>query len=314
MTIWPKHTQSINGLSIDTIAPIIISASRSTDIPAFYAQSFINQLKNGFLFWTNPFNGIKIPVSLKQVKLIVFWSKNPSPLIPFLKIIDEMNIDYYFNYTLNDYEIEGFEKKLPALDKRIDTFIELSEKIIKEKVIWRFDPVVLIKNQNQSIMIDKIVAVAEKLHPFTNKLVFSFVDFHYKKVQQKFKKSGIEIQELNTNDKLLFASELSSKLKGFNLEISTCAEALDLSEFGINHNKCIDDELITNIFSNNKTLMDFIESLKANNNLKDKGQRENCGCIPSKDIGKYNTCHYNCTYCYALQSQNPLETIKNIFD
>ena len=314
MSIWPKHTQLINGLSMESIAPIIISASRSTDIPAFYAQSFVDQLIHGFLFWTNPFNGIKIPVSLKQVKLIVFWSKNPSPLIPFLKKIDEMNIDYYFNYTLNDYEIEGFEKKLPTLDKRIDTFIELSEKIGKEKVIWRFDPVVLLKNQNQDIIIDKIVSVAEKLNLFTNKLVFSFVDCHYKKVQQKIKKSGIEIQDLNVNDKLLFVSELNRRMKAYKLEISTCAEALDLKEYGINHNKCIDDELIMSIFSNNRPLMDFIQLLKANNSLKDKGQRENCGCIPSKDIGKYNTCQYNCTYCYALQSQNPLGIIKNIFD
>ncbi len=314
MTIWPKDDLLINGQIIEAIAPIIISASRSTDIPAFYTKYFIDQLKKGFLIWTNPFNGIKIPISLKQVKLIVFWSKNPAPLIPYLHKIDEIGIDYYFNYTINDYENEGFEKNLPSLEKRIDTFIELSEKIGKEKIIWRFDPVVLLKNQTQKIIIDKIVSLAEKLHPFTDKLVFSFVDCHYKKVLERIKKAEIQIQELDNDDKVSFAIKLSSSLKAFNFQICTCAESLDLNLHGINHNKCIDDELIVKLFPKNKSLIDFIQFLKAKNNLKDKGQRKNCGCIPSKDIGKYNTCLYNCIYCYAKQSQNTKITVKNIFE
>jgi len=314
MNIWPKDTLIINGKKTETIAPIIISASRATDIPAFYSNHFMEQLNRGYLYWTNPFNGIKMLISLRLVKLIVFWSKNPAPIIPDLRILDKMKIDYYFNFTLNNYENEGLEKKLPPLEKRISTFIALSEKIGKEKVIWRFDPVIILQNQHQEEIIDKILNLAERLYPFTEKLVFSFVDKNYKKVQLKFKTENVQTQDLNDNDKLQFALDLSNRIKKFNIKISTCSESMDLQQYGIFHNKCIDDELITRIFTNNESLMDFIQLLKSKNCIKDKGQRTYCGCIPSKDIGKYNTCLYNCTYCYALQSSIPSTKSISLFD
>jgi hypothetical protein len=314
MTIWPKDTLLINGMAKETIAPIIISASRATDIPAFYARQFIDHLKRGYLLWTNPFNGIQIPVSLKQVRLIVFWTKNPAPLIPYLRVIDDFKIDYYFSYTLNNYENEGLESKLPSLEKRIETFVELANRIGKDKVIWRFDPVVLLKDQTHGQIIDKIVLLAERLHLFTAKLVFSFVDNHYKKVQRKIEKSGIQIHDFTEYEKELFARQLSEQIKKYNLQISTCAEPLNLEKYNIKHNKCIDDELITHLFPNNQILIDFIKLLSAKNSLKDKGQRKYCGCIPGKDIGKYNTCKYNCIYCYAINSSKTLTNSHCIFD
>jgi len=298
-TIWPKENISIDGTVVETTAPIIISASRAADIPAFYAKSFVDQFKRGFLFWTNPFNGIKMPISLKKVRLIVFWTKNAEPIIPMLSKLDDLKIDYYFNYTLNNYDNERLENNSPSLETRINTFIRLSEKIGKEKIIWRFDPIVLLKNQTNNEIIDKIAEIANKLYQFTDKLVFSFIDTNYKKVQQNLIKSNIEIKLFNENDKYLFANKLSNKLSAYRLKISTCAESLNLLEFGIEHNKCIDDELIMKLFRQNEELIQFVEMLKAKNKIKDKGQREFCNCIPSKDIGRYNTCRYSCTYCYA---------------
>jgi hypothetical protein len=297
--IWPKYDISINGEKHSGIAPLIISASRSTDIPAFFAEDIIDQLKKGYTFWTNPFNGKKTLISFSKTKFIVFWTKNADPIIPFLEQIDKMGIHYYFNYTLNDYEIEGLEKNLPVLEKRIETFKNLSDKIGKEKTIWRFDPLILLKGQNDEILIDKITSIAEEIHKNTSKLVISFVDTSYTRVTNNIKKSGLEFQDFNKDRKIDFLKKLSQSIKLFGLEIYTCAEKEELYLENVNKNRCIDHELIEKIAPNETELVNFIKALKMQNKLKDKGQRKHCGCMVSKDIGNYNTCHYSCTYCYA---------------
>lgn len=131
------------GVEVEAQAPVIISASHSMDIPSFYADWFMERLQQGYVKWKNPFNGTPIYVSFQNTRLIVFWSKNPKPMMKHLKYLDEHNLNYYFLYTLNDYEQEGIEKGVPKLADRIETFQKLSEEIGKEKVIWRFDPLIL---------------------------------------------------------------------------------------------------------------------------------------------------------------------------
>ena len=132
-----------NGQEADAQAPIIISASRSTDIPAFYAEWFFNRLRKGYSAWTNPFNGVQSYVSYAKTRFIVFWSKNPEKLIPHLDYLKERGINCYIQYTLNDYEEEGLEKGVPALAERIETFKKLVNILGKGSVIWRFDPLIL---------------------------------------------------------------------------------------------------------------------------------------------------------------------------
>ena len=134
-----------SGETIEAMAPVIISASRSTDIPAFFAKWFINRLEAGYCVWYNPFNQKPSYISFAQCKVVVFWTKNPKPLIPLLYELDERGIRYYFQFTLNDYEKEGFEPNVPSVAQRIETFKELSKLIGKERVIWRFDPFTLIE-------------------------------------------------------------------------------------------------------------------------------------------------------------------------
>jgi hypothetical protein len=141
---WSKiRIKTQNGKLVDAQLPIIISASRSTDIPAFYADWFVNRLKKGYVKWKNPFNGVPLYVSFDKARLIVFWTKNAKPMIQSLNYLDEKTLNYYFQFTLNDYDAEKLEQNVPIAQKRIETFIELSEKIGKEKVIWRFDPLIL---------------------------------------------------------------------------------------------------------------------------------------------------------------------------
>ena len=140
-----KHNITTDkGEKVEATAPVIISASRSTDIPAFYAKWFFNRLAKGYCTWYNPFNiNQKMYISFERCKVIVFWTKNPAPIIPYLPELDKRGIHYYFQVTLNDYVKEGFEPNVPSVEERVETFKALSNLIGKEKVIWRFDPLII---------------------------------------------------------------------------------------------------------------------------------------------------------------------------
>ncbi len=303
---------------VEAQAPIIISASRSTDIPAFYSDWFIQRLKKGYLQWTNPFNGVPVYVSFKNTRLIVFWSKNPKPILKEIDWLNENYQNFYFHYTINDYD-KTIEEKVPLLESRIETFIELSEKIGKEKVIWRFDPLILTNKIGVDELLKKMENIGNQLKDYTEKLVFSYADISiYKKVQNNLNKAKIEYDEFDEKTMIEIAQGIQTLNKNWNFEIGTCAEKIDIAKYGIIHNKCIDDELIKKLFFKDEILMNFIgyklippdlydnkfriEKISTGK-LKDTGQRELCGCIFSKDIGQYNTCPHLCEYCYANTSK-----------
>lgn len=319
MANWKKITIVTDENEIcEAQAPVIISASRSTDIPAFYANWFIDRLNKGYIEWKNPFNGIPIYVSFKKTRVVVFWTKNPKPMMKHLDFLDKIIENYYFQYTLNDYEKEGFERKVPSLDDRIKTFIELSEKIGKKRVIWRFDPLILTSEIDVKILLKKIEYIGDQIKDHTNKLVFSFADISiYKKVENNLRKEGVSFIEFSPQTMREFASGLQQLNKKWGFDIGTCAEKISLERYNIKHNKCIDDDLMIDLFSEDKVLMKFLgvkftepdlfnnsaTIIKKTQNLRDRGQRNACGCIASKDIGQYNTCPHECVYCYANTSR-----------
>ena len=321
-----------SGEMVEAVAPVIISASRSTDIPAFYAKWFFNRLAKGYCTWINPFNQQKQYISFSKCKVIVFWTKNPEPIIPFLHILDEMGIHYYFQVTLNDYVKEELEPNLPSVDKRIDTFKKLSNLIGPDRIIWRFDPILLSSAIPPRSILSKIWKIGNELKGYTNKLVFSFVDIKaYRKVQNNlvketslFTKENVEEGEgsdAQRNEIIEGLCKLRKiwKEEGWDLTMATCAESLDLEKYGIEHNRCVDGELMERVFGDDKELVYYLRTGKlpepnlfgeitdipeTSKNLKDKGQRKLCGCMISKDIGMYNTCRHFCVYCYANTSKN----------
>jgi DNA repair photolyase len=335
---WGKTKIGIqSGELVDAQAPVIISASRATDIPAFYSDWFINRLKEGYVKWKNPFNGIPLYVSFDKARLIVFWTKNAKPIFKHLDYLDEKQLNFYFQFTLNDYDAEKLEPRVPNVQSRIETFQQLSEQIGKEKVIWRFDPLILTDKIGVNELLLKIEKVGNQLKNYTDKLVFSFADIKiYKKVQNNLRSNAIQYQEFNERTMNEFAAGLQRLNENWHFELAACAEQIPLEKYGIIHNKCVDDDLIIKLFANDKTLMDFLgvkitpanmfnpkPSITKLRDNKDKGQRQFCGCIVSKDIGEYNTCPYLCEYCYAnankdialtnwsLHKENPNnETIK----
>jgi DNA repair photolyase len=307
-------------------APFIISASRATDIPAFYSDWLINRFDQGYVSKINPYDRSKISyISLKNVKSIVFWSKNPEPLIDKLSYFDSRKIAYYFQFTLNDYEKENLEPGLPKLIERIETFQRLSEKIGKEKVIWRFDPLIKTDITSYDDLLERIKKIADKIHPFTDKLVFSFAEIEsYRKVRRAFNSrkdlfyKPPEDYQAAEDDKISFVKRLSAaipELKKLNpyFQIASCADSIDYSIYGILPNRCIDDELLLKI-SDDAELHQFLRPslFRDEYYLKDRGQRKNCGCILSRDIGAYDSCPHFCLYCYANYSKEAvLDKIKS---
>ncbi|HOU83374.1 MAG TPA: DUF1848 domain-containing protein [Spirochaetota bacterium] len=298
-------------------APLIISASRATDIPAFYSDWLINRFEQGYAAKINPYDRSKISyISLKKVKAIVFWSKIPEPLIDRLDYFNTRKIAYYFQFTLNDYEKENLEPGLPKLNKRIETFQRLSEKIGKEKVIWRFDPLVKTDITSYDDLLERITKIADKIVPFTDKLVFSFAEIEsYRKVKRAFSsRKDIfsltpEKYQATHDEKISFVKKLSAiipELKKLNpdFQIASCADSIDYSIYGILPNRCIDDELLLKI-SDDAELHQFLHPsiFRDEYYLKDRGQRKNCGCILSRDIGAYDSCPHFCLYCYANSSK-----------
>ena len=313
MAKWQKiKITRENGEIVEAQAPIIISASRSTDIPAFYADWFFHRLKVGYSAWTNPFNGVKSYVSYQNARFFVFWSKNPKPL---LKHLDELKkINCYIQFTLNDYVAEGLEQKVPSVEDRIQTFKHLVEELGKGRVIWRFDPLILTDKIFIDDLLRKIENIGDQLKSYTEKLVFSFADIAlYRKVKSNLEKNNINYQEWTESQMVEFAQRLSELNKKWNFQLTTCGEKIDIDKYGILHNKCIDDDLMIRIAKNDKVLMDYlgveidntfegIKIIKKKDNH-DNGQRDFCGCIVSKDIGEYNTCPHLCEYCYANTSK-----------
>ncbi|PKL63759.1 MAG: hypothetical protein CVV32_11955 [Methanomicrobiales archaeon HGW-Methanomicrobiales-3] len=302
--------------TVEAIAPVIVSASRSTDIPAFYGDWFMARLNAGFVTWKNPFGGEPVYVSFAKTRVIVFWSKNPAPFLPHLDTLDRRGLQYYFLFSLNDYEEEGLEPNVPPLNERIATFIRLSERIGKGRVVWRFDPLVLSDQITVAGLLRKIQKIGARIAPFTERLVFSLVDIEkYGKVKRNLNAAGSKgAREFTDEEVLEFCTRLASLNQKWGLTLSACGEQRDLALYGIGRGQCISHDLMVREFSGDTELMKFLSmdgqqalfgnarGARPENFLKDPGQRNACRCIVSKDIGQYSTCMHLCAYCYANTS------------
>lgn len=249
---------------------MIISASRRTDLPAFFPEWTIKEIVTLCKAEQEPL------ISTNKPKHgVVFWTKNPEPIIPYLSILDKKNIVYYFQYTLNDYP--DLEPNVPPLSKRIETFLKLSDLIGKNKVIWRYDPILINSKYSIDDIINKVHFIGTHIHKSTNKLVFSFLD-PYPKIPNDIH-PPTKYQECEFVRKLLLLNQ------HWNLKLSTCAE---VPTDEISPNRCIDPYLLEEL---GLDISDY--------HSYDKSQRLLCACYPSKDIGEYHTCKHNCAYCYA---------------
>ena len=274
---------------------MIISSSRRTDIPSYYSEWFFNRIKEGFVYVRNPMNIhqiSKINLSPDVVDGIVFWTKNPTPMLERIHELDQYT--YYFQFTLNSYG-KDVERNVPSKnDVIIPTFQKLSSIIGKERVVWRYDPILL--NDQYTLEYHKkyFQVLCSKLGKYTEKCTVSFVDL-YKTTARNTKSLNIRIPAQDEVMELMHF--FSSVAKNEGIYIDTCAEDCDLSSLGITHAHCIDQQRL-------ERLGNYVLDIG-----KDKNQRGVCGCIESIDIGMYNTCEHGCMYCYA--NYNPEIAVKN---
>lgn len=294
-----KVTLSRRSLAVGrTDHPLIISASRATDLPAFEAEWLRERLRAGYADRRNPFNGRLDRIAFDRARVFVFWSKNPAPLLPLLTEWDHRGISTIFHFTLNDYEREGWEPGVPPLEERIRTFERISERVGKARVIWRFDPLILSDGVTIAVLLDRIAALADRIRRWTEKLVFSFLDLErYGRVHRRVARADPSIREFREEEQRCFAEGLARLNRSWGLQLATCAEVGDLSLYGISHNRCVDDVLFRRLFSADHRLIEGLGP--PGSTPKDPGQRSACGCVSSRDIGAYRTCRHGCLYCYA---------------
>ena len=284
---------------------MILSVSRRTDIPTYYSDWFYNRIKEGFLYVRNPMNPhqvSKITISPELVDCIVFWTKNPEPMLARLEELKDYQ--YYFQFTLTGYG-RDIERNIPhKKEKMIPVFQQLSKCIGPERVIWRYDPILFTERYTAEYHLKAFEQIATALNGYTKKCVISFVDL-YTKNRKALKELGMQPLEMNTSGIQLsgaplkaFAGKLAAICHANHMEIATCAENIDLSECGIVHNSCIDRELIERLTGCKLKI------------AKDKNQRPECGCVESIEVGTYDTCLNGCVYCYA--NSRPEAVLKNV--
>lgn len=276
----------------------IISASRRTDIPAFFSDWFMERVRDGYLHRVNPFNKRqvkRISLAPDDVAAIVFWSKNPAPLIPRLDELDARGYRYYFQFTLNPYG-PPLEPHLPNLNERIDTFLKLSERIGSKRVIWRYDPVILGSETPVECHLERMDELATALEGGTVRLVISFLDFYgraAKRLRLLEQGQGIGFSDIATPEQRGELERLAGGLQtiagNHGLSVFTCAEEADLARFDIGHGSCVDGDLIRELWGIERRFR------------RDRGQRPACRCVESVDVGSYGSCGYGCVYCYAAR-------------
>ena len=271
---------------------MIISCSRRTDIPAFYSGWFMNRIREGFVQVRNPMNAKQVRrVSLapEEVDCMVFWTKDPAPLLDKLHLIKDYT--YYFQFTLTPYD-KDIEPHLPPKDQIMDTFVRLSDRIGPKRVIWRYDPILLSERITINNHLDQFGKMAGRLAGHTEKCIISFIDM-YRHISSRM--TGLSVRPPADSEMRHLAQGMAGIVRSSGMVMETCTEKIDLSDLGIKHGKCIDDRLISELTGKKMVA------------AKDKHQREFCGCVTSVDIGEYNTCAHLCQYCYANVSRKKIE-------
>ncbi|MHB0939638.1 MAG: DUF1848 domain-containing protein [Armatimonadota bacterium] len=273
---------------------MIISASRRTDIPAFYTEWFMHRVREGYCDVANPFRADQVSrVSLRaeDVDVIVFVTRNARPLLPHLAELDARGLRYSFQYTLTGYPRQ-LEANTPAVSDALDALHRLVEHIGPERLIWRYDPILFTTLTPPVFHVKQFTRLAEALRDLTRRVTVSIMD-DYRWVSARLKRlerEGVARLEMTDEELGRVLRSLAAAAHAHGMEIFSCAEPIDLSPYGIAPGKCIDDAYIRRVFGIDVT------------HRKDPSQRKPCGCIVSKDIGAYDTCIHGCVYCYATRN------------
>ena len=265
---------------------MIINTGARTDIPAFFSEWFFNRIKEGFVHVRNPYYHKQVTryqLNPEVVDLIVFCTKNPRPILQRIHDLDKFKT--YFFVTITPYGKE-VEPNVPPVKQVINDFKALSTEIGEENVCWRYDPIFINQKYTVEKHIEKFENMASQLSDYTNECVISFIDLY-----EKTKRNFLGVKEVNELQQIEIAKSFFKIGSKYDISLKTCAEAINLENYGFRSSGCISKEVVERSIGKN---------LKE---IRKKPNRFHCGCIPNRDIGAYNTCLYGCKYCYANSNQ-----------
>jgi hypothetical protein len=272
---------------------MIISASRRTDIPAFFSEWLLARLAAGFCEVQNPFNARqvgRISLAPADVDAMVFWTRHALPLLPALAALDRRGYRYYFHYTITGYG-PPLEARNPPLEVALRTFCQLAERLPLGSVIWRYDPVIVGDAFPVSGHRQRFSRIAEALAGRCDRVVVSLLE-RYRKTARRVGRlyawgSAVAENAAAHPQTAELLAELRATAAAHGMRLEGCCST---REFGIPPTKCIDDRLLGRLFGGIWP------------DRRDPGQRPACHCIPSRDIGAVDTCTFGCAYCYSTRS------------
>ena len=274
---------------------MIINVGGRTDIVNYYTPWLLNRLEEGYAYSRNPFareNVYKLSLKSEDVDCLLFCSKNYQPILKHIGDIDE-KYNILCNYTITAYG-KDIEPKVPSINQSIKTLKRLSDIVGVNKILWRYDPILLSEKYTVEKHLETFEYLAEKISPLVYRCIFSFVDM-YKKVEENMP----EIIPFTDEDKVKLLKGIGEISKKYNLYTQTCATNENYEKYGIHAAGCTTREILEQAHN------------VVYKNVKGTGIRENCQCIPSRDIGAYNSCLSECKYCYANRKPDiPKKVIK----
>lgn len=268
----------------------IISASRRTDIPAFYMPWLMNRLRAGYVRYPNPFSGEVYSVSLRpeDVHSIVFWSKGYRPLLPHLDELKERGYHFYFHYTITGAP-QVLEPHVSDWQRSVQVFLELAKRTSLRHVLWRFDPILFTDELGAEFYLERFRDIAGALSGATQRCYFSFATF-YGKVERQLERMGVHFYDPTPETKQTLTKDIADIADAYGITLYVCCQdALVTGRVQKAH--CVDGDLLAKLFPDRPLVSEL------------RPTRKQCGCMASRDLGMYDTCPYGCVYCYANQSR-----------
>jgi hypothetical protein len=272
---------------------VIISASYKTDIPAFYGEWFMNRLRAGFCKMVNPYNRRVIRVSLlpETVDGIVFWTKNVGPFIKYLPEVQSRGFPFILQHTINGYP-KALEQAVVDAPRAIKHLRQVADTYGPRVAVWRYDTIVNSSLTPREFHLETFARLAKSLEGATDEVVISFAHFYNKtlrNMRQAATEHGFSWSDPSDEWKQSLAAELASVAAAHQIQLTVCSQPQFITA-SCAEARCVDATRLASITG--KPVMACL-----------KGNRKECGCFESRDIGEYDTCPHGCVYCYAVHNQ-----------
>ncbi|HZU29089.1 MAG TPA: DUF1848 domain-containing protein [Bryobacteraceae bacterium] len=273
---------------------MIVSASYRTDIPAFYGEWFINRLRAGFCRYNNPYNSQVCTVSLARADVdgFVFWTKNAGPFLPRFAEVRERGFPFTVQYTINGYP-RALEHSVVDAAKSVEHARRIADEYGPRVVVWRYDTIVHSSLTSHEFHVANFERLATALAGVTDEVVVSFAQIYRKSrinMDAAARLYDFTWSDPEQNKKASLAGELADIARTHDMRFTVCSQRVFLEPGRIEDARCIDADRLA-----------AVAGYPIRGAL--RGNRPECGCHESRDIGEYDTCPHGCVYCYAVRNR-----------